>query len=230
MALKLLIRGAIATHPQQRSPTIGPGVSEERDKQHGVGKEEERKSERPGKHAQPLRPRSPRLNEVVLRGGQAKRQRPGGSALEKRVRQDGIERRSEECENRNRGDGQAAEDNRGGDEGSYDMRPPPRHSPIVADRRLLARPAAGRCRARRSVFETIRPRELSPIFDHLGASRSSAGVNYGDSGGPVYSRSGGLRAHGIVSAMDASQTVMVYADIVNSLNATGTNLCMQTVC
>jgi len=82
MVFKLLVDGAIATHPQQRSPTIGPGVSEERDQQQGVGEEEESKSERPGKHAQPLCPRSPRLNEVVLRGGQAKRQRPCGPADE----------------------------------------------------------------------------------------------------------------------------------------------------
>lgn len=69
------------------------------------------------------------------------------------------------------------------------------------------------------------------LTDQVEAMRASPGIAAGDSGGPVYRRtSDGLQGHGIISAMNASRTVMTYSFLPNALNRTSTYLCTLATC
>jgi hypothetical protein len=69
------------------------------------------------------------------------------------------------------------------------------------------------------------------IFDQVEATRSSPGVNYGDSGGPVYKyETGGVRAHGIVSAMNQTGTLMTYSFLSSVLLDMDAYVCLSWDC
>lgn len=68
--------------------------------------------------------------------------------------------------------------------------------------------------------------------DHVVAQRSSPGLNFGDSGGPVYryDGTGGVTGYGIVSAQSSDRTFMFYSFLRNALAKTGGTLCVNNIC
>ncbi|MDQ3756978.1 MAG: S1 family peptidase [Actinomycetota bacterium] len=67
--------------------------------------------------------------------------------------------------------------------------------------------------------------------DQVEATRSNPGVDFGDSGGPVYMRTSyGLQGHGIVSAQADGGRLLIYTFLLNALNVTGTDLCTNATC
>lgn len=76
--------------------------------------------------------------------------------------------------------------------------------------------------------------EMWPLTDHVHASRTSGGgLDFGDSGGPVYRyipEEAAVEAHGIAVAGYEGGFDMYYTFLPNALSRTETNLCTTVIC